>query len=333
MTKNINVENKSKKYLIFMLALIAVSVFSGTAGDPLQSMLASGVGGGFFAAICLNKFKVWTVVPVMVFPPVASYLITAAPEKAILSLSFIPVGIAVFYGIKKGLSRSQTIVRSISAMIVFYVAVYLYYIFILFGSVNGENIAKYIDLNLQGVRNNMERVKEIYAQMGVDVEKFFSKEILDEVIYSLRMSWLGYGLAVFGIFSFVASVIAKSAIPYGAEFKKEHGNWSYVLSKMGAVIFTLAYFAGALYPPENEGMYFPLAINTICIGMTPAVLYMGVSRIVKKLRSERRIFFLILILISLSFGNFAMLLLLIIGVYSSLTYEGKRIDSAENKED
>lgn len=323
MTKNINVENKSKKYLIFMLALMAVSIFSGTSDRPMHSVIAAGVGGGFFAAICLNKFKAWTVIPVMVLPPIASYLITSDPKKAILSLSFIPVGIAVFHSIKKGLSRSQTIVRSISAMIVFYAAVYLYYIFILFGSVNGGNIVKYIDLHFQVMRNNMESIKEIYAQMGVDVEKFFSKEILDEQIYSLRMSWLGYVLAFFGIFSFVASAIAKSAIPYGAKFKKEHGNWSYVLSKIGAVVFTLAYFAGALYPPENEGMYFPLAINTICIGMTPAVLYMGISRIMKKLRSERRIFFLILILISLSFGNFAMLLFLIIGVYSSLTYESK----------
>lgn len=310
-----------------MLALVAISTFVGILGDPFQSMIAAGVCGGFFAAVCLNKLKAYTIIPMVAVPPLISYLLTASPEKSVLSLSFVPVGLAVFLGIKKGLTRNQTIVRSIVGLGIFYGAVYSLYVFILFGAVSGENILKYIDLNLQSVRIYMENIKSIYASTGVDVEQYFSKELLDEVIESLRVSWLGYGLAIFGISSYLATIIGKSAIPFEEEFEKKNGKWRFVLSKIGAVIFILAYILSSLYSAEKEGLYFSLAINAFCLGMAPAVLFMGVSNVIQRLRSERRIFFLILLLISLSFGNFAILLLLIMGVFHSLTY----VDESQSK--
>ena len=261
----------------------------------------------------------------VVIPPCAAFVLTGGWINVYLSLAFVPVGIAVYMGIRKRYSRGQTLVRSIFGMSVFFAIAYCMFIYKLFGAVNVENILKYVELNLDFLRKNLEMVKEIYAQTGMEVEKIFTAEMFDELIDSVRVSWLGYGLALFGVFSFVATAIAKSSIVAKHEFKKANGSWSFVLSKVGAVVFILAYIAGSLYSPEREGLYFSLAINGICIGLYPAILYMGASKVLSKLRPQNRVLFLILFFIAMSFGTFAMLLLLIIGLYSTLTRKDNEI--------
>lgn len=319
-------KNKTKKYIIFTLVLLAFSTFSGIAGDIIQSIVIASVGGGFFASAYFNKPKVLFSIPVVVIPPVASYLVTGTVESAILSLSFLPLGIAVIYGISKGLSKSQTIARGIISLVGFYAIVISMHIHALFGAVNVECVLKYIELNLDFIRSQLEAAKTIYAQTGVDVEKLFPDEMFEAAIESLRMSWLGAGIAAFGVAGFIASSIAMSNAPFRRDFLKKNGKWNFVLSKIGGVVFILAYLVGGLYSAETEGPYFLLAINGICLGLYPAVLYMGFAKIIQKLGPDRRIPVLIVLLIALSIGNFATLILLIVGVYSTLTYKEKETE-------
>jgi hypothetical protein len=204
-------------------------------------------------------------------------------------------------------------------------------VYALFGKINGENIVKYIELNLHSVRLYMEYVKNLYIQMEIDVEELFSTADIEELIDVLKVSWLGCGLAIFGVSSYIGTVIAKRSSNFKIENKNGSDSWAFVLSKMGAVVFLLAYLAGGLYSPETEGLYFPLAINGICFGMAPAILYMGIVKVFQKFRTSGRIFVLIVAMIALSFGKFALLLLLIIGVYSALTY--KTVAPAETNND
>ncbi len=336
MTKDLNKNKKSKKYLIYILVLWAVSLYSGITGDVIQSMVIAAIGGGLFAAVCGINFKVWTVLLMTVIPPIGTYYLTRDINSVILSMSFFPVGAAIFWGMAKKLSRSQTIVRSVGVTALYYAAVYSNHVFALFGKVSGETIVKYIDLNLQYVRLYLEYLREFYVQMKINVEQFFPAETIEKLVLALKVSWLGYGIAIFGVIGFVGTVIAKRATVSKTEYKKDCEEWQFVFSKAGAIVFILAYLAGGLYSPETEGLYFPLAINAICIGMYPAVLYMGFIKVWQKFRSSGRMFFLIIAMIAFSFGNFAKLLLVIIGLYSTLTYSNspKELswDSGEKKD-
>ena len=326
-----NVNTKSYKYLIYMLAVVALSVFSALSGDIITSIIISGIGGGFFAGICLNKFKVWTVGLVSICSPALSFFLTQSLEKTVLSLSFLPVGIAVFLGMKKGYSRSQTIVRGIFAETLYYAAVFSSYVYHLFGSISSSAFRKYIELNLNVVRMYMEQVKQIYIQNNINVKELFKKEVLDELIESLRVTWLGYGFMLFGIFTFVSTVIAKSTIPTGKakeDFEKKVGKWSFVFSKAGAAVFVMAYMAASLYSAEKEGLYLALALNGICLGMYPGLIYMGGLRIIEKLKTERKTSYLISLVIAFAvFGKYVMLLLVIFGIFSAFTYKEKSVQA------
>ncbi len=322
-TKNINA--KKNNYLIYMAAVVALAVYSGLTGDIITSIIISGIGGGLFAGVCLNKFKIWTVGLVLVIPPLASFLMTESYEKTILSLSFFPVGIAVFYGMKKGLSRSQTIVRAMGGMIAYYAVVFSAYVWYLFGSLSSDTFRKYIELNLGVIRNLMEQTKQIYIQSGIDVEELFKKEVLDELIYSLRIAWLGYGLMIFAIFAFIATAIAKATLSSSnakKAFEEKNGNWSFVFSKTGAVVFVLAYLAASMYSAEKEGLYLAVALNAVCLGMYPALIYMGARRIIEKLKADKKMSYLISLVIALAiFGKYVMLLLVIAGLFATFTYK------------
>jgi hypothetical protein len=325
LTQNIKSAEKSKKYIEYMVALIIVSALLSVNADPVSAMITAGVCGGFFAAVCINKLRAWTIIPMVVIPPCAVYALTGGWINVYLSLAFVPVGVAVYMGMRKRYSRGQTLTRSVFGMSVFFAIAYCMFIYKLFGAVNVGNILRYVELNLDFIRQNLEMVKEVYAKTGVDVEKIFTAEMFDGLIDSVRVSWLGYGFALFGISSFVATSIAKSSVVAKYEFKKANGSWSFVFSKVGAVVFILAYIAGSLYSAENEGLYFSLAINGICIGLYPAVLYMGASKALSKLRPQNRVLFIVLFFVSMSFGNFALLLLLIIGLYSTLTRKDNEV--------
>ncbi len=326
-------KTKSNNYLLYIISIIAISVVMGSSGDISQTMLSAAAGGGLFAALCLTKRKVWiSAIPAVVAPSVV-YLMTGSIDCTALSLSFLPVGVAVCYGISKNLSRMKTVVLTIGAMIIFYGAVQTVYVYLLFGSLTPDSFSKFVELNLDVFRNFYMQLRELYVSNNLEISKIFTEELIEQVINETRVMWCGYALAAFGILGFISTVIAKALCKKEGAFPEECGEWKLVLSKLGAIVFIFAYIAGNLYSSETEGLYLAFAINAICFGIAPAVLYMGASKILRKIRSAKRTSAMIIFLISISvFGLYVLLTMLIIGIYATLTYEEKpSVSTTEQK--
>ncbi len=328
-SENLNSNAKNNKYLIYMALTVILSVFSALSGDLLVSIIVAAVGGGFFASVCLDKLKGWRVGVMAILPPVLAFAFTQSPENTMLSLGFLPVGVVTLYCMKKGFTRSQLIVRGVASLALFYGAFFSLCIYRLFGSLSIDTAEKFIRLNIDVILFYMNEAKEIYTERGVDkeiIEKLFSKEVLDELVTALRVSWLGYGLALFGVASFSASAIAKFTLSEKDKkaFFDRVGKWRFVLSKIGACVFIIAYFASSLYSGEKEGLYLPFALNAICLSMMPGVLYMGVRRIFDVIHPTKKTTTLIFIIVAATvMGKFAMLFFMILGIYSSLIYKEK----------
>jgi hypothetical protein len=130
-----------------------------------------------------------------------------------------------------------------------------------------------------------------------------------------------------GMKDFVSTAIAKSTLPdrkAKEEFEQKVGKWNFVFSKTGAAVFIMAYIAASLYSAEKEGLYLSLALNAICLGMYPGLVYMGGIRIIEKLRKEKKMSYLISIIIALAvFGRYVLLLLVILGVFTTFTYQNE----------
>ncbi len=332
MTDNISTKSKNKKCVLYMVVVIGVATYAAASKDILLTIASALVSGGFFAAVCLCNFNLLTIVPMFIIPPVGVYFATGDLILSFMSLSFLPVGVAVYYSIKKNLSRSQTIVRSMISMLVFYAIVYSAYIVKIFGALTFDNIKLYIDLNFELLRQYMNYVKQIYIENGMDAETYFSYELIEEAILSLKLSLLGYVLALFGICSFASTAIAKKASAAFGAFPEKMGEWKFVLSKIGAWVFIFAYIAGGLYSADTEGLYLPFAINSICVCMFPAVLYMAGAKLKSKLRAGAGVSFIIMASILLAlFGSFVVLILMIVGLYSTLTYQNNTSSEIEQK--
>jgi len=307
-----------------MILVVAIGVITASTGDISQTMLSAAAGGGLFAALCMTKRKIWaSLIPVIATPGIV-YLMTRSLDCTALSLSFLPVGLLVYYGMAKKLSRMQTVIRVLGVMLLFYGAVQAVYVYVLFGSLTPETISKFVELNLDVFRIFYSQLREFYIANGLEIDKLFTEELIEHVIEETRVMWFGYALAAFGVLGFVSTAIAKALCKKEGAFPKECGDWKLVFSKVGALVFIFAYIAGNLYSSETEGLYLAFAINAICFGLSPAVLYMGASKILGKIRASKRTSALITFLIAISvFGHYVLLFMLIVGIYVTLTYEEK----------
>ena len=272
-----NEKTKSNNYLLYIITILALSVVMGSSGDIFQTMISASVGGGLFATLCLTKRNVWISAIPVIMAPLLVYLMTGSIECTALSLSFLPVGITVCCGISKKLSRMKTVLLALGAMVLFYGALQAVYVYLLFGGLTPDSVSKFVELNLDVFRNFYMHLRELYVSNNLEISKIFTEELIEQVINETRVMWCGYVLASFGILGFVSTVIAKALCKKEGVFPEECGEWKLVLSKMGAIVFIFAYIAGNLYSSETEGLYLAFAINAICFGIAPAVLYMGAS--------------------------------------------------------
>ena len=199
----------------------------------------------------------------------------------------------------------------------------------IFGYINGGAVEKYIELNLDVVRESMEEAREVYENSELkdqlQRDEVFTEKFEEEVINSIRTSFVGYMIMLFAISSFVATVIAKRISQKNGSFPAECGEWKFVFSKPGAVVFLLAYFVGSMYVSEKEGPYLPFAVNTLCMCLYPAILYMGVRKLVSMFKGRGgggTIFMLIISLIL--FGSFIVPFIVIVGIFATLLYKEEK---------
>lgn len=321
-TKTEAKNNNIFKYLLYMGIVIGFATYAAACADIILSIVSAAVGGGFFAAVCMRKFNVLALIPMMFIPPIVVYLVTSELILSLMAISFLPVGITIFYGMRKNLTRSQTIVRTVLALGAFYALIYSSIIVQMFGALNVQTIRIYLEWNFEIVRQYMVAVENAYIENGLDVTQYFPEGMLEEAVLSLKLSVLGYIIAFLSIVSYAATMVAKSASLKLNAFRSSMGEWKFVLSKAGAFVFVLAYLAQGFYSADTEGLYFPFAMNTICVSLYPGIIYMGVRKIAKKFSSGaggRSILFLAIALAL--FGAYIALLLLVVGLYATFTYK------------
>ncbi len=325
LSSNNEVKSRSLVHLLYMGIVVCVAAVCAVTGDVFMSLLSAVVGGGFFAAACLCRFNIFTVTPMVIVPLVVVGAITENFSLTIMSLSFLPVGFAVFYCICKNKNRSQTVLTSTVALTLFYAALYSVIIVSIFGYINGGAVEKYIELNLDVVRESMEEAREVYENSDLkdqlQSEEVFTEGFEEKVIQSIRTSFAGYMIMLFAISSFVATVIAKRISQKNGSFPAECGEWKFIFSKPGAVVFLLAYFIGSMYVSEKEGPYLPFAINTLCMCLYPAILYMGIRKLASMFKGRGGGTIVMLIVSLVLFGSFIMPLIIIVGVFATLLYK------------
>jgi hypothetical protein len=131
---------------------------------------------------------------------------------------------------------------------------------------------------------------------------------------------------LFAISSFLASIIAKRISQKNGKFPSECGEWKFVFSKPGAIVFLLAYFVGSMYVSDKEGQYLPFAINTLSMCLYPAILYMGVRKLVSMFKGRGGGTIAMIIISLVLFGSLIMPLIIIVGVFATLMYKEKKED-------
>ena len=318
------------KYLLYMGIVIGFATYSAASADIVLSIVSAAVGGGFFAAVCMRKFHALIVAPMMLIPPLAVYFVTSDLIFSFMSISFLPVGLIVFYGMKKNLTRAQTVVGAIVSLGVFYALVYSSIIVKILGVLNVDAIKLYLEWNFEIIRQYMLAAEKAYVDNGLDLTQYFHEGMLEEALLSFKLSVLGYIIAFLSIVSYAATSIAKTASKKMDVYPVQLEEWKFVFSKTGALVFVFAYLARGMYSADTEGLYFPFAMNTICVSLCPAIVYMGFSKFAKRFRSGARVGpFLILALFLALSGGYIMLFLLIIGLYATFTYKSNSVENAK----
>lgn len=271
----------------------------------------------------------------------------------ILLLSFVAAGGVLAACVMKKSSRTSTVV-AVAACFIAAILLSLLYIYISGGNTfTPSAIKEYIHVKLDAVSAFYENFFRTYLLEPLRETDYYSSLIssgkLDESdiisligtgVYAIAQLSIGVVIAAVQILGYVCTCWFKLFMTkLGCELVLPSPRWEVYPTKITAIVYIVAYLFNtlALFFPSGTGIMalVGIAARNIVIGITPVMVYLGVSFIFGKRRPKRArprggaiVLFVVILLLS---PSFAISLIGFIGAFGLINL--RRLEAADKEDE
>ncbi len=272
------VRTQTLKYIILQAVILLLTTACCLYPDVVVFAVALTVQIGLYAAVAAQK-PFW----LSLLSPVLSYIIAVVmlenPVLAIASVLFFPAGALMALFIRKGLSRSKTVlVTSVTVgagLLLFALSI------IIPGGINSfDSFAEALNNTINDfAKLSVENLPDIYFTQGISEETYYNL-----LVEMLRVFLFGSVVLLCNIVAYVSSAIAKRAVikTKGNTLLQNDMQWLYVMSKPSAVVYIVCYLC-LLIGGETLTLPQEIAFNTVLLALLGGLLVMAVRSIKTKM--------------------------------------------------
>lgn len=313
------VKTQKNKYILLQAAIVALTASCCVFPDAMFIVAAITVQIGIYSALAAQKPYVLSLVSVPASYGVA-FALVGDWRIALLSVIFYPVGTLIAFCIRKGFTRTRTVLLSsvcFGTLLVGYVALVLY----MWGITSFDGFAT-------ALTDGMAYLAEMSADNlpEVSLVEGLTRDAYRDLLYDfMRIASIGAFALMCNTVAFASTALTKRIVfsTKGNALLNNDQQWLYVLSKPSAVMFIVCYLC-VLVGGETLTLPQQVAFNTVIVATFGGVLVMSLRAVKGKTGFAGIPKLLIYAIIFFIFGLQAVLILLsVTGLIAAFRYKNK----------